>query len=452
MMTMNPANQDVLGRYEELTHDQLEDLIARSLDRFQLWRVTSMSERAAKLKAAADQLRQQRDELARLMVEEMGKPITQAGDEIDKCAWVCEYYADHGEEFLSPEPVETEATSTCVRFDPLGPVLAIMPWNFPFWQVLRFAAPALMAGNTCLLKHASNVTGCATAIERIFREAGFPPGCFTTLLIRSGQVADVIADPRVRAVTLTGSDAAGRAVAEAAGRHLKKCVLELGGSDPFIVLADADIETAARQAAIARTLNSGQSCIAAKRFLVEQSVAEQFTDALVREMEELRIGDPLEEETELGPLARGDLRDELDDQVQLSIAAGAELRLGGSPIEGSGFFYPATVLANVAPGMPAFDEELFGPVAAVIPVQDADEAVELANRSSFGLGASIWTSDTENAAEMAERLEAGAVFVNEIVKSDPRVPFGGVKESGFGRELSHFGIREFVNIKTVWIG
>jgi succinate-semialdehyde dehydrogenase/glutarate-semialdehyde dehydrogenase len=347
--------------------------------------------------------------------------------------------------------VETDAAESGVRYDPLGTVLAVMPWNFPYWQVLRFAAPTLMAGNTALLKHASNVPGCSLAIERLLAEAGFPEGVFQSLLIASGAVAAVIADPRVAAVTLTGSERAGRAVAEEAGRQLKKTVLELGGSDPFLVLADADPETAAKAATEARTINSGQSCIAAKRFIVERPVAEAFTDALVRRMEALRVGDPRVRENQVGPLARRDLRDELHDQVERSVAAGARRRTGGAVPEGAGAYYPPTVLDRVRPGQPAFDEELFGPVAAVIVAESRDEAVELANASPYGLGASLWSSDADAARELVPRIEAGAVFVNGIVKSDPRLPFGGVKRSGYGRELARFGIREFVNVKSYWI-
>jgi succinate-semialdehyde dehydrogenase/glutarate-semialdehyde dehydrogenase len=385
------------------------------------------------------------------MTEEMGKPIAAAESEVDKCAWVCDYYAEHAAAFLSPEASATDAARSFVRFDPIGPVLAIMPWNFPFWQHFRFAAPAVMAGNVGVLKHASNVPGCALAIEDLFRRAGFPEGVMTTLLVPSARTAELIARPEIKAVTLTGSEAAGREVAAQAGRHLKKTVLELGGSDPFIVLDDADPIAAAEQAARARTINSGQSCIAAKRFLVEEAVADRFEAEFVRRMEALRVGDPMDRETEVGPLAREDLLTALDDQVSRSVAAGARLATGGRRLDRKGWFYPPTVLLGVRPGMPAFDEETFGPVAAVTRARDAAEAIELANRSRFGLGASIWTGDPARAEDLAREIEAGSVFVNGMVKSDPRLPFGGVKSSGYGRELAAFGIREFVNIKTVWI-
>lgn len=418
---------------------------------FDSWRDVSLSERSQLMAAAADVLRKQQGEYASLMTQEMGKPITQAEAEVEKCAWVCDYYAENAADFLAQQPAEVDQARSYVRFDPLGPVLAIMPWNFPFWQVFRFAAPTLMAGNVGLLKHASNVLQCALAIENVFRRAGFPDGTFTTLQVGSNAIADLIAQPAVKAVTLTGSEHAGMAVAETAGKHLKKCVLELGGSDPFIVLADADLQRAAEQAAQARVINSGQSCIAAKRFLVDDSIADAFTTALVAEMQKLRVGDPSERETDVGPMAREDLRGELHDQVQRSIEEGADVLCGGELPSGQGFFYPPTVLGGIEPGMAAFDEETFGPVAAVVRARDGDHAVELANKSRFGLAASIWTADSARAEQMAGQLECGCVFINEIVKSDPRVPFGGVKKSGFGRELSCFGIREFTNIKTVWI-
>jgi succinate-semialdehyde dehydrogenase/glutarate-semialdehyde dehydrogenase len=448
---VDPACGEELASYEGHGEEEVEVRLARAAAAFRAWRKSPFAERAGRLRAAAALLRRDRDEHALLMTREMGKPIASAEAEAEKCAWVCDYYAEHGEAFLTPERVETDAAESGVRYDPLGTVLAVMPWNFPYWQVLRFAAPTLMAGNTALLKHASNVPGCSLAIERLLAEAGFPEGVFQSLLIASGAVAAVIADPRVAAVTLTGSERAGRAVAEEAGRQLKKTVLELGGSDPFLVLADADPETAAKAATEARTINSGQSCIAAKRFIVERPVAEAFTDALVRRMEALRVGDPRVRENQVGPLARRDLRDELHDQVERSVAAGARRRTGGAVPEGAGAYYPPTVLDRVRPGQPAFDEELFGPVAAVIVAESRDEAVELANASPYGLGASLWSSDADAARELVPRIEAGAVFVNGIVKSDPRLPFGGVKRSGYGRELARFGIREFVNVKSYWI-
>ena len=452
MYSTNPATEETFAEYAVHTPEQVEQSLAEAAGTFAAWRRTEFRERSEKMRRAAALLRSGKEKYGELITREMGKPIVEAEAEVEKCAWVCDFYAEGAERFLAPLQVETDAAESFVRFDPLGAVLAVMPWNFPFWQVFRFAAPALMAGNVGLLKHASNVPGSALAIEEIFHEAGFPPGAFITLLIGSGAVEGLIRDDRVAAVTLTGSEPAGRAVAAAAGRAIKKSVLELGGSDPFIVLADADIDRAAAGAALGRCINSGQSCIAAKRFIVEESVAEPFAAALVREMEALAVGDPLDRNTRIGPLARADLRVELHEQVERSLAAGAELRCGGMPAAGRGYYYPATVLDAVEPGTPAFEEEIFGPVAAIIHARTAREAIAFANRSSFGLGASIWTQDTQRGTEIAREIEAGAVFVNGIVKSDPRLPFGGVKRSGYGRELAEFGIREFVNVKSVWIG
>jgi succinate-semialdehyde dehydrogenase/glutarate-semialdehyde dehydrogenase len=379
----------------------------------------------------------------------MGKPIKQGRAELEKCAWTCDFYAEHAEEFLARQDRPTDARESYIRFDPIGPVLAIMPWNFPFWQVFRFAAPALMAGNTALLKHASNVSRCALEIERVFREAGFPGAAFRTLLVGSSRVAPIIADARVQAVTLTGSDAAGSKVGEQAGRSIKKTVLELGGSDPFIVLADADLPKTAKAAAEARLINSGQSCIAAKRFIVVESVADRFIELFVEAMRAAKMGDPLSEDVTVGPQARGDLRDGLHQQVERSVARGAKLLLGGRVPEGPGAYYPPTVLVVRDLDVPALCEETFGPVAAVVKVRDVEEAVDVANNSIYGLGASVWT--TSDPHEIVRRIEAGTVFVNATVKSDPRLPFGGIKRSGYGRELSELGIREFVNIKSVWI-
>lgn len=451
MKSINPATEEVLAEYREHSRSEVHERLERAQATYDHWRRTSFAERAERMRALAERLRARREELGRLMTEEMGKVIAGAEGEIEKCAWVCDYYAEQAEKFLAPEEVETDASRSMVRFDPLGPVLAVMPWNFPFWQVFRFAAPAAMAGNVGVLKHASNVCGCALAIEELFREAGFPEGVFTTLLIPSAMVEEVIAHPAIHAVTLTGSEGAGRAVAAAAGKQIKKTVLELGGTDPFVVLADADVEQAAAQATEARTINSGQSCIAAKRFIVEEPVAERFEAALVAAMEKLQVGDPLDRETDLGPLARTDLIDDLHDQVIRSVEAGAKLRTGGKRLERRGFYYPPTVVTDVTPEMPVFQEETFGPVAAVTRARDVQEAIALANASAFGLGASLWTSDAQRGAELAAEVEAGAVFVNGVVKSDPRLPFGGVKNSGYGRELSKFGIREFVNIKSVWV-
>jgi succinate-semialdehyde dehydrogenase / glutarate-semialdehyde dehydrogenase len=451
MKAINPATEELIRDYPEPDAGEVEACLTAAETAFTAWRKVPFAERSRLMSAAADLLRERRDEYGRLMTEEMGKPLAAAEGEIDKCAWVCDFYAEHAESFLAGEAVATDASRSSIRYDPLGPVLAIMPWNFPFWQVFRFAAPALMAGNVGLLKHAGNVPGTALAIEETFRDAGFPDGTFTSLLLPSSRVPELIRHPVVRAVTLTGSERAGMEVAAEAGRCLKKTVLELGGSDPFIVLADADPSEAARQAARARTINSGQSCIAAKRFIVDETIADRFEEELVRRMEELKMGDPLDRSTEVGPLARADLLDDLDDQVRRTVEAGATLRTGGRRREGKGWYYLPTVLTGVKPGMAAFDEETFGPVAAVTRAHGADEAIELANRSRYGLGASVWTSDPVRAEALASEIEAGSVFVNGGVKSDPRLPFGGIKSSGYGRELSAVGIREFVNIKTIWV-
>jgi succinate-semialdehyde dehydrogenase/glutarate-semialdehyde dehydrogenase len=452
LTSIDPSNGSRIAVYTEHSPAEIAARIAAAEDAFRHWRATPLTVRTAVLTRAAAVLDERRDAYARLLSDEMGKPLSDARAEVAKCAAGCRYYAENAARMLAPEPVVTEAARSYVAFDPLGPVLAIMPWNFPFWQVFRFAAPALAAGNVGLLKHASNVCGAALAIEDVFRAAGCPAGVFQTLLVGSHAVPALIADERIRAVTLTGSEPAGVQVAEAAGRALKKCVLELGGSDPFIVLADANVPHAARQAALARVVNSGQSCIAAKRFIVVESVAEEFTRALAVAMESLVVGDPRQDTTQVGPLARADLRDELAQQVTASLAAGARLVCGGYALPGSGFFYAPTVLADVRPGIPAFDEEVFGPVAAVTTASDTSDAVDLANRSRFGLGASIWTRDVGSAEVLAHHLDAGLVFINDIVRSDPRLPFGGVKRSGFGRELSHFGLREFVNIRTIVVG
>jgi succinate-semialdehyde dehydrogenase/glutarate-semialdehyde dehydrogenase len=451
LQSINPATGEVLERFEETAAPELDRMLAAAHEAFLEWRSVPFATRTQKMRAAARVLRERAAAYARTMSLEMGKPIVQAEAEVEKCAVTCEFYADHAEAFLAPEPRETDASRSYVRFDPLGPVLAVMPWNFPFWQVFRFAAPALMAGNVGILKHASNVPRTALAIEEVFREAGFPRGVFSTVLVGSSAVASLIADPRIVAVTLTGSEGAGRKVAEHSGRELKKTVLELGGSDPFIVLADADLAAAAKNAADARLINSGQSCIAAKRFIVVDAVADAFVDRFLREMSARRMGDPLDRATQVGPQAREDLRDSLHQQVEESVKRGAKLLLGGEIPAGKGAFYPPTLLTAVVKGMPAFDEETFGPVAAVIHATDEADAVRLANDSTLGLGASLWTQDRGRAERLAAEIEAGSVFVNGVVKSDPRLPFGGIKRSGYGRELSEYGIREFVNIKSVWI-
>jgi succinate-semialdehyde dehydrogenase / glutarate-semialdehyde dehydrogenase len=451
MQSVNPATGEPLRDYDEHGPEAVERAVSGAREAFPSWSRAPFGERAAVLRRVAALLRDRKAELGRLMTLEMGKPLAASESEIDKCASAAEFYAENAERFLAPERIETDAHESFVRYDALGPVLAVMPWNFPFWQVFRFAAPALMAGNVGLLKHASNVPGCALEIEALFRAAGAPSGVFSTLLVGSSLVERLLAHRAVMAATLTGSEAAGRSIAAAAGKHLKKVVLELGGSDPFIVLADADVDAAAAEAVKARTINSGQSCIAAKRFIVAASCADAFEKEFVSRMRALKVGDPLDRATDVGPLAREDLVTDLDAQVRASVGAGAKLLLGGERIPGPGFYYAPSVLAEVTPGMPAFDDETFGPVAALCRARDDEEAIELANRSRFGLGASIWTRDRERAKALAARVESGVVFVNGMVKSDPRVPFGGIKDSGFGRELGSHGIREFVNVKTVWV-
>lgn len=451
IQSINPASGEVLETFPASTPQDIERGVAAAHAAFLEWRDVPFAARAESMRKVAALLRGRKDEYARTMALEMGKPVAQGEAEVDKCAWTCEFYAEHAETMLEVQPRATDASKSYVRFDPLGVVLAIMPWNFPFWQVFRFAAPSLMAGNATILKHASNVPRCALQIEEVFRAAGFPRGLFATVLVGSDAVAALVADPRIAAVTLTGSERAGSQVAAQAGRELKKTVLELGGSDPFIVLADADLAAAARTAADARLVNSGQSCIAAKRFIVVEAVAEQFVAAFADELRARRVGDPLDRATQVGPQARVDLRDALHRQVEESIQRGARRVLGGEIPSGPGAFYPPTLLIAVDRGMPAFDEETFGPVAAVIRAKDDADAVRHANGSVFGLGASLWTQDRAKAERLAARIEAGAVFVNGLVKSDPRLPFGGIKRSGYGRELSEYGIREFVNIKSVWI-
>ncbi len=451
VQSINPATGEVIETFEETAPDALARILERADAASRGWRRTPVPERAERLRAAGRVLRERKDGYARTMALEMGKPLAQGVGEAEKCAWVCDYYAEHGAAFLADQPHASDASRSYVRFEALGPVLAIMPWNFPFWQVFRFAAPALVAGNAGILKHAPNVPRCAIEIENVLRDAGFPDGLFRAVFLSNEAAAGVIADERVRAVTLTGSDRAGSQVGEQAGRHLKKTVLELGGSDPFIVLDDADVEKAAQAAAEARLINSGQSCIAAKRFIVVERVADRFLERFTSEMRARKVGDPLDPTTQVGPQARLDLRANLHRQVQESVKRGARLVLGGELLVGRGAFYPPTVLVAVEPGMPAFDQETFGPVAAVIRAKDEADAIRLANASPYGLGASVWTADTKRGERVAREVEAGSVFVNGLVKSDPRLPFGGVKRSGYGRELSEYGLREFVNIKTVWV-
>ncbi len=449
---VNPATGNVIRTYPEMEEGAVEDVLARAHEAYLAWRDTPFAHRSECMRAAGRVLRDRSRELGELMTREMGKPVASGVGEAEKCAWVCDYYAEHAEAFLAPVEADTDAARSYWAFRPLGVILAVMPWNFPFWQVFRFAAPALMAGNAGVLKHASNVPGCALAIEDVFRKAGFPEHLFRTLMIGSGAVAGVIEDPRVRGVSVTGSVAAGKAVAEKAGSLVKKTVLELGGSDPYVVLEDADLAAAAETCATSRLINSGQSCIAAKRFVVVDAVHDAFVEHFVARMKKAKMGDPMDEATEVGPQAREDLRDDLHEQVRRSVDAGARCVLGGEVPDREGAWYPPTVLVDVAPGMPAYDEELFGPVAAVIRAADEDDAVRIANDTSFGLGAAVFTGDAERGERIArDRLEAGCCFVNAFVKSDPRLPFGGIKESGYGRELSPLGIREFVNVKTVWV-
>jgi succinate-semialdehyde dehydrogenase/glutarate-semialdehyde dehydrogenase len=451
LSSVNPATGEVLARFEEHSDPELERRLSRAAEAFRAWRRRPFAERAAFLVRAAEHLEREKERVGRLMTLEMGKTLRSAIAEAEKCAWVCRFYAENAERFLADEAVKASATRAFVRHLPLGPVLAVMPWNFPFWQVFRFAAPALMAGNAALLKHASSVPQCALAIEEVFREAGLPEGVFQTLLVGSGRVQRIVEDPRVAAVTLTGSEAAGAAVAAAAGKAIKKTVLELGGSDPFVVLPTAELEAAVRTAVAARTINSGQSCIAAKRFIVHDAVYERFEAAFVERMRALRVGDPMDPATDLGPLASAAELEKLTRQVEAAVRDGARVLAGGRPAGGAGAFYPPTVLAGLARGSPACREEIFGPVALLFRVADLDEAIGLANDVPFGLGSSVWTNDPAERARLVDELEAGATFVNAMVASDPRLPFGGVKRSGYGRELAREGIREFVNVKTVVI-
>lgn len=452
MKSINPSTGKILEKYEEMDNAMLVDIAQKAAGEQQNWRRRSFEDRAELLVNAAEILEKRKSEFAELMANEMGKPLAQGESEIEKCAWVCNYYADNAADFLKNQIISTDAKKSYVTFNPLGTVLAIMPWNFPFWQLFRFAAPALMAGNAAILKHASNVPGCAMAIEEVLHEAGIPNQIFRTVIAGSDQIQELIAHPKIAAVTLTGSIRAGKAVASTAGSHLKKCVLELGGSDPYVILSDADIERSAETCVTSRLINSGQSCIAAKRFIVVEDVFDPFLEQMVKGMKSKKVGDPFEESTDVGPMARENLRDDLHQQVQKSIEAGAECVLGGEISHRNGAYYPPTVLTNVSPGMPAYEEEFFGPVASVIKVRDEKEAIKVANDTKFGLGAAIFSEDVGHAEKIAANdLEAGCCFVNEFVKSDPRLPFGGIKHSGFGRELSHFGIQEFVNIKTVYL-
>lgn len=450
MQSINPYNNELIAEYTEMSETEVQLVIETNFIAWQSWKLTSFADRSRLMKKAAKVLRDQKHKLSILITSEMGKRLSEAEAEIEKCAWVCDYYAEKTEAMLADEPIETDGQKSMAVFQPIGSVLAVMPWNYPFWQVFRFAAPALMAGNAGLLKHASNVQGCALAIENVFVEAGFPKDIFRSLIIGSSKVEAVIANSKVRAVTLTGSEYAGSQVAAAAGRYLKKSVLELGGSDPCIVLADANLEEAAKLGVISRMLTTGQTCISAKRFIVVQTVAEEFIQLMKVEMEKYVAGDPLKPETTLAPLSKRNFVEEVHQQVEASVVQGAECILGGQ-LPDQGCFYPSTILTKVTRDMPVFFEETFGPVAAIITVRDEQEAIEVANDSLFGLGAAIWTSDIEKGERVARQIEAGAIFVNGLVKSDPRLPFGGIKNSGYGRELTNYGIKEFCNIKSIWV-
>ncbi|MFD7438202.1 NAD-dependent succinate-semialdehyde dehydrogenase [Streptomyces sp. NPDC059861] len=451
-LSVNPATEAPEAEYDTHTPEQVDAALTAAAAAQREWRATPLNHRLRLLRAIARELRSQAEPCARLISREMGKPITESRAEIEKSAWTLDHYAEHGERYLAPESVSSHASESTVVLEPLGVLLAIMPWNYPFWQYFRFLAPALAAGNGAVLKHASNVPACALLLEQIVRRAGAPEGLCATLLVEPRAVADLIADPRTAAVTLTGSTQVGAVVAAQSGAHLKKHVLELGGSDPFIVLADADLAEAAETAVRSRFTNVGQSCVNAKRFIVDHAVADEFVERVVARAGTLVVGDPMAEATDIGPLARGDLRDTLHGQVLRTLAAGATLRLGGELVEGPGFFYPPTVLDHVSPEMAAFREETFGPVASVTRVEGAQEAIDLANRTEYGLGAALWTSDLDEARRLVPLIDAGAVFVNGQVASDPRLPFGGIKKSGYGRELGSYGIKEFVNVKTVWFG
>ena len=450
LISINPANNKKINSYQEISKDSINQIIDSSFNTFLEWRSKSFSYRAKKMRCLAELLKQKKEELGLLMTKEMGKPIKQSIAEAEKCAWVCEYYADNAEKFLSQKEIPTGSTKSFISFQPIGIVLAIMPWNFPFWQVFRFASPALMAGNVGILKHASNVQGCAKEIEKLFLEAGFPKFAFSNLVIGSKKVSNVIKNSKISAVTLTGSTPAGKSVASLAGSLLKKTVLELGGNDPYVILEDADLDNAVKSCIAGRMLNAGQSCIAAKRFIVVQSSLKEFIDKVHNEIKKMKMGDPINPDINIGPMVNNIARDELHQQVLISIEKGAKLLFGGKIPQLDGAFYPPTLLVDVEPGMPAFDDELFGPVAVVISAKDQSHAIELANKTNFGLGAAIFTRDLDKGENIATKeLEAGSCFVNDFVKSDPRLPFGGIKESGYGRELSEFGIQEFVNIKSV---
>jgi len=449
--TVNPATGEEVTTFEALTEEVIDQKIQRAADTFREYRKSSFAERSRMMLRAAEILDEEAEEFGRLMTSEMGKTLAAATAEAQKCARGCRYYAENAERFMADEEIELRGAKTYVRYEPLGPILAIMPWNFPFWQVFRHAAPALMAGNVILLKHASNVPQCALAIEDIIHRAGFPEGVLQTLLIGSGQVQSVIDDPRVRAVTLTGSEGAGRSVGAEAGENIKPSVLELGGSDPFIVMPSADLEKAVSTAVTSRTLNNGQSCVNAKRIIVHEEIAGEFERRFVENMAALRVGDPMSEDTDMGPLATSQMLEDVADQVRKSVEAGARVLTGGEPMDEPGNFYPPTVITDIPKDSPAYREEIFGPVASLFRVGDIDEAIHLANDTAFGLSSSAWTNDPAEQERFINEIEAGMVYVNRMTESTPEIPFGGAKNSGYGRELSHFGIHEFTNVKTVWI-
>jgi succinate-semialdehyde dehydrogenase/glutarate-semialdehyde dehydrogenase len=451
MKSINPYTQKSIAEYQEFDENKTFDLIERTDDGFHSWKELSYNQRGEHFNRLAKLLREQKEKLARLITSEMGKIIGESEAEIEKCAWLCEHYAEHAEDLLQPQSYSTDASKSYVRFDPIGIVYGIMPWNFPFWQVLRAAVPTMMAGNTFLLKHAPNVQGCAFAIERLFREAGFPENVFTNLVISIETSDKVIAHPLVRGVTLTGSRRAGQQVASVAGQHLKKTVMELGGSDPYIVLADAQFNESCKTGVCSRMLNSGQVCIAAKRFIVVEDILDQFIEEQKLLLENMWLGDPTDERTDMGPMAREDLLLNIEKQVEESVKMGAEIITGGERMDDRSWFYKPTLITKVRKGMPVYDEETFGPVSVVIPAKDPEDAIRIANDTIYGLGASLWTQNLELAEKLASKIEAGAVFINGMTKSDPRLPFGGTKQSGYGRELGDYGIKEFTNIKTVWI-
>lgn len=450
--TINPATEEKIAEYTYATESEISEQVDKTFESWKKWRLTDYPQRAEVLAELSKLLESEKNSLADLITTEMGKPLSQSISEVEKCAWVCKYYAENGPQFLKDEEIKTEAQSSYVHFAPMGTVVAVMPWNFPFWQVFRFAAPGLFAGNACILKHSSNTIGCGLKIQKLFEQAGFPKHLLASMVISSKQMEFLLSNEKVAAVTLTGSVGAGKAIGSLAGKYLKKSVLELGGSDAYVICDDADLDLAAETCVKGRLINTGQSCIAAKRFIVTKKNLEAFTQKVKSLLENKKMLDPQDSKSDLGPMARKDLRDELHEQVQKSINAGAICELGGQIPEGRGYYYPATLLTNVSKGMPAYDEELFGPVAAIIPAENEDDAINIANDNSFGLGSAVFSQNLNKAQQIAmKKINAGCCFINDFVKSDPRLPFGGVKESGYGRELSTYGIKEFVNIKTIYV-